>query len=176
MAGNATDDFLRHYGIPGMKWGRRKASKEKPSYNSSVRVAGAPAPRASEDAKAANSYQQRAKAGGTAALSTKELQELVTRQNLEAQYSRLNPAPVSMGQKIIGDVMPLVGSAFMGQLAARKEHPGFQSVEEPVSTALALPRSKKKMMADIVVATGKQVLAEQGLEIGMSLAKSLLFK
>lgn len=172
MAGNATDDFLEHYGVPGMRWGRRKA-RDKPTYERSV---SAPAPRASEDARKTGSYQQRAKAGGTAALSTKELQELVTRQNLEAQYSRLNPAPISMGQKIMGDVMPLVGSAFMSQMAARREHPDFQAPETPMSTAIALPRSKQKMMADIVIATGTQVIKEQGLQIGLELAKSLLLK
>lgn len=173
MAADATDDFLRHYGIPGMKWGRRKA-RDKPSYSKSVKVAGAPAPRASEDAKQASSYKSKVKAGGTDALSTKELQALVTRQNLEAQYARLNPAPVSAGQKIIGSLMPAVGTAFTAQMAARSAHPDFAPKEEPMSTALALPRSKKKMMADIVLATGKQVIAEHGLEIGLSLAKSLL--
>lgn len=173
MAGNATNDFLQHYGVPGMKWGRRRA---KPTYNNSVRVASGPAPRASEDAKNAGSYQQRAKAGGTAALSTKELQELVNRQNLEAQYSRLNPAPISAGQKIVGSLLPAIGAAYNVQRELRKDHPGFQTPETPVSTALALPRSKKKMIADIVLATGKQVIADQGLEIGMALAKSLLFK
>lgn len=172
MAGNATDDFLRHYGIPGMKWGRRRS---RPSYEKSTRVAGgSSAPRASEDAKKTGSFQARAKAGGTAALSTKELQELVTRQNLEQQYARLNPAPISAGQKIMGSLLPVIGTAYTAQLALRKDHPGFQTAETPVSTALALPRSKKKMMADIVLATGKQVIAEHGLEIGIGLAKSLL--
>lgn len=174
MGSNTTDVFLRHYGIPGMKWGRRRASK--PDYKQSVRVSGSPAPRESEDAKNAGNYQARAKAGGISALSTKELQELVTRQNLEAQYSRLNPAPVSAGQKIIGGLMPVVGAAFTAQMASRSDHPGFQTAETPVSTALALPRSKQKMMADIVLATGKQVLQEKGLEIGLELAKSLLLK
>lgn len=175
MAGNTTDEFLRHYGIPGMKWGRRKAT-DKPTYGKSVKVAGGPAPRASEDAKKTGNYQAKVKAGGTAALSTKELQELVTRQNLEAQYSRLNPAPVSAGQKIMGALLPAVGAAYTAQLALRSDHPGFKTPETPVSTALALPRSKKKMVADIVLATGKQVIAEQGLEIGIALAKSLLLK
>ncbi|QFG09302.1 hypothetical protein SEA_SLOOPYJOE_7 [Arthrobacter phage Sloopyjoe] len=158
-----------------MKWGRRKA-RDKPSYDKSVKVAGTPAPRASEDAKRTGSYQARVKAGGTSALSTKELQELVTRQNLEAQYSRLNPAPVSAGQKIMENLLPVVGAAYNAQREARSAHPDFQPKEEPISTALALPRSKKKMMADIVVATGKQVIAEQGLDIGIALAKSLLLK
>jgi hypothetical protein len=155
-----------------MKWGRRRA---RPSYEKSTRVSGgSPAPRASEDAKKTGGYQARAKAGGTAALSTKELQELVTRQNLEQQYARLNPRPVSAGQKIMSTVLPAIGPAFMSQMAARKDHPGFQTAETPVSTAIALPRSKQKMMADIVFATGKQVVADHGLEIGMAIAKSLL--
>jgi hypothetical protein len=102
------------------------------------------------------------------------LQELVTRQNLEAQYSRLNPAPVSAGQKIIGSLLPAIGPAFASQLEARRGHPGLAPKEEPISTAIALPRSKQKMMADIVLATGKQVIADHGIEIGMALAKSLL--
>lgn len=171
MAGNTTDDFLVHYGIPGMRWGRHKA---RPSYESSVRVAGASAPRASEDAKTTGNYQARAKAGGTAALSTKELQALVTRQNLEQQYARLNPRPVSVGQQIMGSLLPAIGPAFASQMASRSSHPGFQSAETPVSTAIAMPRSKKKMMADVVFATGKQVISDHGLEIGMAIAKSLL--
>jgi hypothetical protein len=154
-----------------MKWGRRKS---RPTYNSSTRVSGTPAPRASDDAKRTGSYQQKVKAGGTAALSTKELQELVTRQNLEQQYARLNPKPVSAGQKIIGSLLPAIGTAYAAQRELRKDHPGFQTAETPVSTAIALPRSKQKMMADIVLATGKQVITDHGLEIGMALAKSLL--
>jgi hypothetical protein len=171
-----TDDFLRHYGIPGMKWGRRKAQ---PSYDKSVKTFGGDRPHSnlsakpkSIDAMKSRNYQQRVKAAGTDALSTKELKALVERQNLEQQYNRLNPAPVSFGSKIVGDLMPVIGGALSAQYQAR--HPKPPVAETPLSTAIALPRSKKSMMADIVVSAGKQVIAEQGMNIGMMILKNML--
>jgi hypothetical protein len=64
---------LEHFGKKGMKWGVRRSPK----------------PGASEDAQRTTAYKKTAKRGGTKALSTKELQDLVTRMNLEQQYSRL---------------------------------------------------------------------------------------
>lgn len=174
MAGNATDNFLIHYGVKGMRWGRRRAE---PTYEKSVKTYGGDRPHSnlsaspkSVDAMKSRNYQSRVKAAGTDALTTKELKALVERQNLEAQYSRLNPAPVSLGSKIVGELLPAVGGAVWGQIQSRQP----QSEPTPVSTAIAMPRSKKSMVADIVVAAGKQVIAEQGLNIGMAIAKNLL--
>ncbi|QFG09114.1 hypothetical protein PBI_SPORTO_6 [Arthrobacter phage Sporto] len=156
-----------------MRWGKRKA----PSYDKSVKTYGGGSPHRnlsaspkSIDAQKSRNYQQRVKAAGTDALSTKELKALVERQNLEAQYSRLNPAPVSLGSKIVGELLPAVGGAVWGQMQSRQP----QSEPTPVSTAIAMPRSKKSMAIDIVVAAGKQVVAEQGLNIGMAIVKNLL--
>lgn len=175
MVGHATDGFLVHYGIPGMKWGKRNASK--PTYDKSVKTFGGTSPHKnlnsspkSIDAQKSHNYQSRVKSAGTDALSTKELKALVERQNLEQQYSRLNPKPVSLGAKLVGDLLPVVGTAFAAQRALRAPAP----VEEPLSTALALPHTKKQMIADIVVATGKQVLAEQGANIGKAIFTSML--
>lgn len=63
---------LAHYGVKGMRWGIRR--KRVP---------------ASEDAERVSASMQKARKGGTRALTTKELQELVNRMNLEQQYSRL---------------------------------------------------------------------------------------
>jgi len=71
--GGAVDEFLEHFGVKGMRWGVRR----KP---------GAPA---SEDVQRVKATQSKIKRGKTDALSNKELQDLVTRMNLEQQYSRM---------------------------------------------------------------------------------------
>ena len=68
------EEHLEHYGIKGMKWGKRKAKDTGPG---------------SSDAEKAKQHAQVAKTKGTKALTNKELQELVTRMNLEQQYSTL---------------------------------------------------------------------------------------
>lgn len=85
---------LAHYGIKGMRWGRRKSEG-----TSAVEVSATPGKKvvakggenqpAAPDAVRVAAYKQKAKASTTDALQTKELQELVNRMNLEQQYSRL---------------------------------------------------------------------------------------
>ncbi len=91
-----TELLLAHYGIKGMRWGKRKSEG-----SSAVEVSTTTAPGkkvvakggqnhpAADDAIRVASYKQKAKASTTDALQTKELQELVNRMNLEQQYSRL---------------------------------------------------------------------------------------
>lgn len=71
-----TEQTLQHFGVKGMRWGVRRE-----------------APTAADDATRVNEYKKTAKRGGTDALTTKQLQELVTRMNLEQQYSRMTAKP-----------------------------------------------------------------------------------
>lgn len=76
-----TDEFLRHFGVKGMKWGqRRKGMKEGPSADSARKTA----------------IRQRAKRSGTKSLTNAELQDAINRMNLEQQFKRLstNERPV----------------------------------------------------------------------------------
>jgi hypothetical protein len=94
----APDEALEHYGVKGMHWGVRK----KRSASSS--------PAQSEDSKRTNEFKDRAKAGSHQALSTKELQELVNRMNLEQQYNRLRPATKGeQAKKFIADTLVEIG-------------------------------------------------------------------
>lgn len=173
------DDFLAHYGVLGMKWGKRK---NKPTYNDSVKTFGSHnlansrhhavdlSTITSKDAKATQSYQARVKAGGTKALSTKELQTLVNRQNLEQQYSKLNPGKVSQGSKIAGMLIPAAASILISQVA--KHAP--QRPKNPMSTELAIPPSAKQMAGKIILATGKQLISQQGRAVGELLLKQML--
>lgn len=91
-----TDDFLAHYGVPGMKWGKRKGS------TSTADVHG--------DAASAKDARERAKKSGTSSLSNQELQALVTRTNLEQQYSKLNPSKFEKGHTKVKAILGVVGT------------------------------------------------------------------
>ncbi len=88
---------LKHFGVPGMKWGKHKAevipdgevrvNQKKPGTK--VASAGGKKIEAHPDAISAATSRQRAKASTTDALSNDELQKLVNRMNLEQQYSNI---------------------------------------------------------------------------------------
>ena len=82
---------LSHYGVKGMHWGVRRS--ESGGGGSSPAPKAAPKPRMSEDAKTVEKAFGKIDRGGTDALSNHELQGVVTRLNLEQQYSRLVSSP-----------------------------------------------------------------------------------
>ena len=93
------EDVIKHYGVLGMKWGKRSSSAK-----DSKKVVVRAAPKAA-DAKEANAFKAKAKTKGTDSLSNAELQKLVNRMNLEQQYSKLvtPTANSSAAKKFIKD-------------------------------------------------------------------------
>lgn len=77
MAQSAIDDVLEHYGVKGMRWGKRK------SEGTSA---------LSDDAARASAAAEKAKKEGPAALSNKEMRDLVTRMQLEQQLKNVTPS------------------------------------------------------------------------------------
>lgn len=106
------DATLAHYGVPGMKWGRRKRrgpSVEVPTGPQPVTIRqnkkgnlethGGRGHNPSEDATKAAALRQKAHASGTHSLSNQELQTLVNRMNLEANYQKALAAGTPAKQK-----------------------------------------------------------------------------
>lgn len=103
MASTATEALnraLSHHGIKGQRWGVRRTRAQidggggsdvtvKQVPGKSLRTSGGKGRPAHEDAKRAAANKQLAKSSGTASLSNKELQDLITRINAEQNYSRL---------------------------------------------------------------------------------------
>lgn len=110
------DDVLAHYGVKGMRWGVRKRSGDsgpvektpvvvKVKPGAGFRVSGGKGQPVSEDAIKAAIARQKAKESGPHALSNQEMKLLVDRMNLEAQYTKLNPATASKGREYMGNVL-----------------------------------------------------------------------
>lgn len=92
---DTVSEFLKHYGIKGMHWGIRRSQAEREA--------------ASPDAARAHEARTRIKTSGTDALSNQELQHLVTRMNLEQQYSRLSTekSTVQKGNSKVKQILQL---------------------------------------------------------------------
>lgn len=102
--GGTLTEVLAHYGVKGMRWGVRRKSSS---------------PSDSDDAKRAAASKARIKRGNTGPLSNKELQDLVTRMNLEQQYSRLSqPTGGAAVGKFVTDTLISVGKSQATKLAA----------------------------------------------------------
>ena len=105
-------EALAHFGVRGMRWGVRRSAKQLHSGDSDAHP---------DHTNAANA-QAKAKKGGTKALSNKELQDLITRMNLEKQYVAVVPQPKSRrilrsGAKFTGDILLSVGKSQIIKLA-----------------------------------------------------------
>lgn len=85
------DDALMHYGVLGMKWGKRRGNSGG----------------GSTDYKRA----RRDQAKGTKNLSDNALKKLVNRQNLEQQYARMNPSAAKRGAAKVKGLIAAGGTA-----------------------------------------------------------------
>lgn len=106
------DDFLVHFGVKGMQWGVRKSQDHGGSKTSTRKSSKS----VSTDADNANQALTKIKKGGIKSVSNKELQDVITRMNLEQQYSRVAPqGPASkvarFGGKFAADVLIGVGKS-----------------------------------------------------------------
>jgi hypothetical protein len=108
----SVDALLAHYGVKGMRWGVRKTTVSDAGGGKEVKVRAALGNRVvvtsggskralSEDATKAAVYRQVAKKSNVRSLSNKELQDLVTRMNLEQQYAQLDKKKRDEGRKTV---------------------------------------------------------------------------
>ncbi len=111
------EEYISHFGVRGMKWGQRK---EGPG---SVHPS-------SPDAARAHSTLAVIQKHGVKAVSSADLQHLVSRQGLEQQYGRLNEAHVNAGKKAVQDFAVQFGKQQASALASKAVSEGLKRLSE----------------------------------------------
>lgn len=119
---------LAHFGVKGMKWGvrRTKAQLEAPSEEHTQTI----------------STRARAKSakGSTHALTNKELQDAITRMNLEKQFTTLTTPPKSRGRQFVGKLLGQVAQQEVSALTRGQQ--GF--LTKQVTTQMKAQKAKSK--------------------------------
>lgn len=98
---NLIADVLAHHGIKGMKWGHRKSKSSGEEHSTS-------SDHVSTDHTTAEKHKATIDAHGTKALSNHDLQQLITRMNLEQQHRNLSgqaPTKFKKGHNYVKTVL-----------------------------------------------------------------------
>lgn len=95
------ENFLAHYGVKGMKWGRHKNP-------------------ASSDSARSTAVKKTVKKQGLHTVSNKELQDAITRMNLEQQFKRLKVNEQSAATRWISSTLLEVGKREVQTQLAKK--------------------------------------------------------
>lgn len=96
------EEFIAHYGVPGMKWGKRKSATSVSSTGKRSKTRSR-----SNDAERA----ARIKKKPMSQRSNKELKTLNERQQLQKTSAQLNPSKLSQGKKKADAILAGVGTA-----------------------------------------------------------------
>lgn len=143
-----SDVVLAHYGVKGMRWGRRKGGD-------SSSESAAPKGPVSSDAANAKKHGAKAKTSGTDALSNKELQDVVTRMNLEQQYSKLNSQTVAKGQSATKKILSDNAKQIAGQYVRKGMEYGIATAAAAAAAYAFEQKRKKAVPGMLAIGPGK---------------------
>lgn len=110
---------LKHYGILGMRWGIRR------DRDSSGRVTSQESQRSRE-----------LKRKHISEMSNKEIQEIVTRMNLEKQYRQLNPTVATKGKTIVNNILKRIGNRILDRVIDKSVDAAIDSAFTTVTRGL----------------------------------------
>lgn len=117
MSQNGVEDFLAHYGVLGMHWGRHLPGRTEKSHNPRPQKRREPSP---EHAEAHSLNKQ-----PISTLSTAELRKVNERLQAEKKYKELNPSTVKKGHNAVKSIIAVGGT--ITAVAALSKTPAGQA-------------------------------------------------
>lgn len=122
---DAVSNFLAHYGVKGMRWGRRKNK-----------------PPATSEASRSTAIRAKAKTGKVKALTNAELRESIERMRLEQEFKRLTGNEKSQVGKFIGNTLLNVGKQQLG-MYLNAQIPGAGTAAKKLITAATTTKKQR---------------------------------
>ena len=112
-----TADFLQHFGIPGMKWGRRKGRSGRSFVSTEPDGQG----------------EIRSTRSNTVHLSNAQLQTRISRMKLENDYTALTKPAPKAGQKFINSVLADSGKKVASKYASEY---AIKGIDKAIASAI----------------------------------------
>lgn len=122
-----TNEPLQHWGIPGMRWGVRRRSSSSGSNSTSNPKKGKSS---SDEDKDSDDHTRvrNLKKKPMRKLSNQELQAVITRTQLERQYSEMNKTMLDRGKKIVVDTIAQKGQQEFQRIVTTQVDKGFRQL------------------------------------------------
>lgn len=139
------EDYLCHHGVKGMKWGIRKNRRT----SSGIFSRKSKKKTEKQNVKSEKKQEQKRPKKRLKDLSDAELQNKIRRLQMEKQYRDLKRDEVSVGKKLLGDILKTSGKTLGVQVA---NHLGGKAINkafgEEVVKNVSTSKKKKKDKAD----------------------------
>lgn len=113
------NNSLTHYGVLGMKWGRRKGQTTSSK---------------SSNPSGDHTKKSQLRKKKISEMSNEELRFLTARLQLEKQYSDLNKAPVPVGKKMVTDILTNAAKQTASTYAAKYMSKALETAIKKAST------------------------------------------
>lgn len=126
-------DYLIHYGVLGMKWGRRKSRTKKSSASSSKQIP-----------KKSSTKPKAKKKVNIKELSDSDLQKKINRLQMEKRYRDLKKDEISAGRKLVGDILMTSGKTVGVQVV---NYTAAKIINSALKDEVVKTSSKKKKAA-----------------------------
>lgn len=143
-------EFLEHYGIPGMKWGRRRSDAQLAKSRKGKKSKDG-------DGEPEKKVVGKTKTSGKKAseMSDKQLQSVINRMNMEQNYARMTAPPPTRTKRLMQTTSKIVADSATSIARTQLTKAGNDAVTSFIGASMAKKAAGKKAAKATTDAFGK---------------------